>query len=71
MPTPPNEHPKLKPSCKGCEQRNERCHINCEKYKVYCETLEDFKAFAKEQDTRLVSTISSLQNSNCRRKAWK
>ena len=66
--------PKLDAPCKGCEQRSERCHITCDKYKQYGEELSKFRFYERKQNNDISGMIQSLQNSNtnCRRKStWR
>lgn len=61
---------KLEPPCKGCEQRNERCHIKCEKYGTYCKDMKEFREYEKENNDRLNSIIGALESSNCRQRSY-
>lgn len=66
--------PKLDAPCKGCEQRSERCHITCDKYKQFGEELSKFRFYERKQNNDISGIIQSLQNSNtnCRRKStWR
>ena len=66
--------PKLDAPCKGCEQRSERCHITCDKYKQFGEDLSKFRFYERKQNNDISGMIQSLQNSNtnCRRKSnWR
>ena len=36
---------KPESGCKGCVDRHENCHSECEKYKEYRQELEDYKAW--------------------------
>ena len=58
----------------GCEQRSERCHITCDKYKQFGEDLSKFRFYERKQNNDISGMIQSLQNcnTNCRRKSnWR
>ena len=66
--------PKLDAPCKGCEQRSERCHITCDKYKQFGEELSKFRFYERKQHDAISGMIQSLQNSNTnfrRKSTWR